>query len=233
MSRLAILGYGKMGVRIEAFARERGHEILVATNATPEDLPPEVDVVINFSTPDSAFDLIRLGLSKGIPVISGTTGWLDRLSEAEALAAQHQTGFLYASNFSLGVHLFFDLNRKLAALMGNHHQYKVSMEEIHHTEKLDAPSGTAITLAEPHIEWRKLSGYAATEKEGFLPITSLREGEVPGTHSVLYTSAIDQIAITHQAFSRDGFALGALIAAEWIIGKKGIFSLSDVLNLNV
>jgi 4-hydroxy-tetrahydrodipicolinate reductase len=173
-----------------------------------------------------------LGLSKGVPVVCGTTGWLDRLSEAEALAQEHQTAFLYSSNFSLGVHLFFELNQKLAALMAKHDQYAVSIEETHHIQKLDAPSGTAITLAEAHIASRNFKGYSDEPKSGFLPINSTREGEVPGTHVVHYTSAIDQISLTHQAFNRDGFALGALIAAEWIIGKKGIFSLSDVLNLN-
>ena len=173
-----------------------------------------------------------MGLSKGIPVVSGTTGWLDRLTEAEALAEAHQTAFLYSSNFSLGVHLFFELNQKLAALMAKHDQYPVSIEETHHTQKLDAPSGTALTLSEAHLASRNFKGYSDKPKSGFLPIYSTREGEVPGTHVVHYTSAIDQVSLTHQAFTRDGFALGALIAAEWIIGKKGIFSLSDVLNLH-
>ncbi|MGA0941544.1 MAG: 4-hydroxy-tetrahydrodipicolinate reductase [Flavobacteriaceae bacterium] len=232
MSSIAILGYGKMGKRIEELAIQRKHNVVLCTNDTPKDIPSTVEVIINFSTPDSAFDLISLGLSKGVPVVCGTTGWLDRLSEAEVLAQEHQTAFLYSSNFSLGVHLFFELNQKLAALMAKHDQYAVSIKETHHIQKLDAPSGTAITLAEAHITSRKFKGYSDEPKSGFLPINSTREGQVPGTHVVHYTSAIDQISLTHQAFNRDGFALGALIAAEWIIGKKGIFSLSDVLNLN-
>ncbi|MGA0155398.1 MAG: 4-hydroxy-tetrahydrodipicolinate reductase [Flavobacteriaceae bacterium] len=232
MSSIAILGYGKMGKRIEELAIQRKHNVVLCTNDTPKDIPSKVEVIINFSTPDSAFDLISLGLSKGVPVVCGTTGWLDRLSEAEELAQEHQTAFLYSSNFSLGVHLFFELNQKLAALMAKHDQYAVSIKETHHIQKLDAPSGTAITLAEAHITSRNFKGYSDEPKSGFLPINSTREGQVPGTHVVHYTSAIDQISLTHQAFNRDGFALGALIAAEWIIGKKGIFSLSDVLNLN-
>ena len=232
MSSIAILGYGKMGKRIEELALQRKHNVVLCTNDTPKDIPSTVEVIINFSTPDSAFDLISLGLSKGVPVVCGTTGWLDRLSEVEELAQEHQTAFLYSSNFSLGVNLFFELNHKLAALMAKHDQYAVSIEETHHIQKLDAPSGTAITLAEAHISSRNFKGYSDEPKSGFLPINSTREGQVPGTHVVHYTSAIDQISLTHQAFNRDGFALGALIAAEWIIGKKGIFSLSDVLNLN-
>ena len=232
MSSIAILGYGKMGKRIEEFALERKHTVVLCTNDTPKDIPSTVEVIINFSTPDSAFDLISMGLSKGIPVVSGTTGWLDRLTEAETLAVAHQTAFFYSSIFSLGLHLFFVLNQKLAELMAKHDQYAVTIEETHHTQKLDAPSGTALTLAEAHIASRNFKGYSNEPKSGFLPIYSTREGEVPGTHVVHYTSAIDQISLTHQAFNRDGFALGALIAAEWIIAKKGIFNLSDVLNLN-
>jgi 4-hydroxy-tetrahydrodipicolinate reductase len=232
MSSIAILGYGKMGKRIEAFARERNHTAVLCTNATPKHIPAEVEVIINFSTPDSAFDLVSLGLTRGIPVISGTTGWLDRLPEVEALAIKYNTAFLFSSNFSLGVHLFFALNQKLATLMAKQGNYEVSIQETHHLQKLDTPSGTAITLANAHTAARNLQGYSEDPKTDYLPIRSIREGEVPGTHVVQYTSAIDQISLKHEAFNRDGFALGALIAAEWIIGKKGIFSLSDVLNIH-
>lgn len=232
MSAIALLGYGKMGKRIETLALERNHRVVLCTNETPERLPSDTEVIINFSTPDSAVDLIRLGLQLGIPVVSGTTGWLERLPEIEALATAQQTAFLYSSNFSLGVNLFFALNDKLATLMAPHKAYKVSMTEIHHTQKLDAPSGTALSLATSHLEAQDLKGISEVPKEDHLHITSIREGEVPGTHSVNYQSTIDQISIRHEAFSRDGFALGALIAAEWIIGKKGIFTMSDVLNLH-
>jgi 4-hydroxy-tetrahydrodipicolinate reductase len=232
MSSIAILGYGKMGKRLEAFAGERNHSIVLCTNETPKYIPAEVEVIINFSTPNSAFDLVSLGLKSGIPVISGTTGWLDRLPEVEALALTHNTGFLFSSNFSLGVHLFFALNQKLASLMAKQGDYEVAIQETHHVQKLDAPSGTAITLANAHTAARNLQGYSEDQKAGYLPIRSIREGEVPGTHVVQYSSAMDQISLKHEAFNRDGFALGALIAAEWIIGKKGIFSLSDVLNLH-
>ena len=232
MSAIALLGYGKMGKRIETLALERNHRVVLCTNETPDRLPSDTEVIINFSTPDSAVDLIRLGLQQGIPVVSGTTGWLERLSEVEALAAAQQTAFLYSSNFSLGVNLFFALNDKLASLMAPHKDYAVSMTEIHHTQKLDAPSGTALSLATAHLEAQDLKGISDAPKDNHLHITSLREGEVPGTHIVNYQSSIDQISIRHEAFSRDGFALGALVAAEWIIGKKGIFTLSDVLNLH-
>jgi 4-hydroxy-tetrahydrodipicolinate reductase len=232
MSTIALLGYGKMGKRIETLAHERNHRVVLCTNETPERLPSDTEVIINFSTPDSAVDLIRLGLQQGIPVVSGTTGWLERLSEVEALATAQQTAFLYSSNFSLGVNLFFALNDKLATLMAPHNAYKVSMTEIHHTQKLDAPSGTALSLATPHLKAQDLKGISEVPKDDHLQITSLREGEVPGTHVVNYQSTIDEISIRHEAFSRDGFALGALLAAEWIIGKKGIFTMSDVINLH-
>ena len=188
MSTIALLGYGKMGKRIEALALERNHRVSLCTNETPDRLPSDTEVIINFSTPDSAVDLIQLGLQEGIPVVSGTTGWLERLPEVKALATAQQTAFLYSSNFSLGVNLFFALNNKLATLMAPHKVYRVSITEIHHTQKLDAPSGTALSLATAHLEAQDLKGISEAPKEDQLQITSLREGEAPGTHIVNFQS---------------------------------------------
>ena len=176
-----------------------------------------VEVAIDFSTPDTAFNNISSALTQGIPVISGTTAWLEKQTEAEQLAMENNTAFLYASNFSIGVNLFFELNKKLAQLMSNHEQYQASMKEVHHIHKLDAPSGTAISLAE--------------DMQGEIHIESERTGEVPGTHIITYQSGIDSIEIKHEAHNRQGFALGAVLAAEWIKDKKGVFSMSDMLNL--
>ena len=218
--KISILGYGKMGQAIERIALQRGHEIILKTNSqNPADTADfsAVEVAIDFSTPDTAFSNISSALTQGIPVISGTTAWLEKQTEAEQLAMENNTAFLYASNFSIGVNLFFELNKKLAQLMSNHEQYQASMKEVHHIHKLDAPSGTAISLAE--------------DMQGEIHIESERTGEVPGTHIITYQSGIDSIEIKHEAHNRQGFALGAVLAAEWIKDKKGVFSMSDMLNL--
>ena len=218
--KIAILGYGKMGQAIERIALQRGHEIILKTNSqNPADTADfsAVEVAIDFSTPDTAFSNISSALTQGIPVISGTTAWLEKQTEAEQLAMENNTAFLYASNFSIGVNLFFELNKKLAQLMSNHEQYQASMKEVHHIHKLDAPSGTAISLAE--------------DMQGEIHIESERTGEVSGTHIITYQSGIDSIEIKHEAHNRQGFALGAVLAAEWIKDKKGVFSMSDMLNL--
>lgn len=230
--RIAIVGYGKMGRIIEEIAKKRGHEIVATLNETPtlENLN-NPDVAIEFSNPEVAFNNIKICLENKIPVICGTTGWLDRKPEIEKIASENVTAFLYGSNFSLGVNLFFALNEKLAGLMKNFDEYHVQLEEIHHTHKKDAPSGTAISLAEGIIKNdRRFDAWKLDEtKENELGIFALREDEVPGTHSVFYRSEVDEIEIKHTAFSRDGFALGAVIASEWIQGKTGNFSMKDVL----
>lgn len=230
--KIALVGYGKMGKIIDGIATSRGHEIVSRLNETPtsENLN-HPDVVIEFSNPEVAFQNIKTCLEQSIPVISGTTGWLTQKPEVERIAAANNTSFLYGSNFSLGVNLFFALNEKLAELMKNFGEYNVQLEEIHHTHKKDAPSGTAISLAEgiirnnPNFSAWKLEETAAHQ----IGIFAIREDEVPGTHSVFYRSDVDEIEVKHTAFSRDGFALGAVIAAEWIQGKTGNFTMNDVL----
>ena len=230
--KIALLGYGKMGKIIDEIATQRNHEIVARLNESPnsENLN-NADVVIEFSNPEVAFNNIKTCLENNIPVICGTTGWLDQKPEIEKIAAENNTAFLYGSNFSLGVNLFFALNEKLANLMKNFPEYNVQLEEIHHTHKKDAPSGTAISLAEGIIKNdQRFEGWKLDEtKEKELGIFAIREDEVPGTHSVFYKSSVDEIEIKHTAYSRNGFALGAVIAAEWIQGKTGNFSMKDVL----
>ena len=238
--KIALLGYGKMGKAIENLALEAGDEIVLKIGSNNlSDLNPEsiskADVAIEFSRPESAFENIVLCLENGVPVISGTTAWLDRLEEAKTLCEKYEGALFYASNFSIGVNIFFALNRNLAKLMAPHKNYKASMEEIHHMHKLDAPSGTAITLAEGIIdelpektEWKNETQVLPHE----VAIVSKREGEVPGTHEIVYQSAIDTITIRHEAHSREGFARGALQAAYWIKGKVGYYEMSDMLGLN-
>ena len=230
--KIAIVGYGKMGKIISEIAEKRGHEIVAKLNETPtlENLK-NADVAIEFSNPEVTFNNIKICLENKIPVICGTTGWLDQKPEIEKIALENETAFLYGSNFSLGVNLFFALNEKLADLMKNFNEYKVQLEEIHHTHKLDAPSGTAISLAEGIIKNNpRFDAWKLDEtKENQLGIFAIRENEVPGTHSVFYKSEVDEIEIKHTAFNRNGFAIGAVIAAEWIPGKKGNFSMKDVL----
>lgn len=231
--KIALLGYGKMGKMIEKIALSRGHEIIakIDINSTPTDIF-KADVAIDFSIPDAAFNNISLCLKSNVPVISGTTGWLDKYPEAVALCKKHDGAFIYASNYSLGVNIFFQINEYLAKIMNNHAQYNISMEEIHHTQKLDAPSGTAITLAEGIIKHTDKTAWTLEEPNtDEIPISAKRIDAVPGTHTVSYQSEIDRIDITHTANSREGFALGAVVAAEWIVGKSGVFTMKDVLNL--
>jgi dihydrodipicolinate reductase len=231
--KIALVGYGKMGKIIDEVAQSRGHEIVARLKETPttESLN-NADVVIEFSNPEAAFENIKVCLENNIPVICGTTGWLDKKTEIEKVTLENNSAFLYGSNFSLGVNLFFALNEKLAKLMNNVNEYTCQLEEIHHIHKLDAPSGTAISIAEGIIENSKYEAWKLDEtKDKELGIFAIREDEVPGTHSVFYRSEVDEIEIKHTAFNRNGFALGAVIASEWIIDKKGIFSMKDVLGL--
>ncbi|QLE02120.1 4-hydroxy-tetrahydrodipicolinate reductase [Galbibacter sp. BG1] len=231
--KIALLGYGKMGKMIEQIATSRGHEIVARVDENTKDFDiTKAEVAIDFSIPNVAFKNISLCLENGVPVISGTTGWLDKYEDAVELCKKNDGAFIYASNFSLGVNVFFQLNEYLATMMKNLSQYKISMEEIHHTQKLDAPSGTAITLAEGIIKNSDKTGWKLDQaSENEIPIKALREPEVPGTHSISYKSDVDTIEIKHTAHNREGFALGAVIAAEWIVGKTGVFSMKDVLNL--
>lgn len=222
-----------MGRLIDRIAGEQGHQIVARIDG-PNDPAPmdEMEVAIDFSQPQAAFDNISRCLKAGVPVLSGTTGWLQRYDEACRICNAHEGAFLYASNFSLGVNLFFELNEYLAALMENAPGYAAEIKEIHHTRKLDAPSGTAISLAEGIID---NSSFSAWKSEGTpgnaLPISSERVGDTPGTHKVSYQSVVDRIEIIHTAHNREGFARGALFAAEWIRQKKGVFTMKDVLNL--
>ncbi|WP_265429611.1 4-hydroxy-tetrahydrodipicolinate reductase [Chryseobacterium sp. YIM B08800] len=232
--KIALVGYGRMGKIIDEIASKRGHEVVARLKETPtaENLN-NPDVVIEFSLPEVAFDNIKACLENKIPVICGTTGWLERKSEVEQLAVENETAFLYGSNFSLGVNLFFALNEKLADLMKNVDEYSCQLEEIHHIHKLDAPSGTAISLAEGIIKNNnKFDAWKLEEtQDKNLGIFAIRENEVPGTHSVYYRSEVDEIEIKHTAYNRSGFALGAVVAAEWIKDKKGNFTMKDVLGL--
>jgi 4-hydroxy-tetrahydrodipicolinate reductase len=232
--KIALLGYGRMGKAIENIAKNRGHEIVAKIDKDQiEGTLEHANVAINFSIPDAAVNNIFSALSLKIPVVCGTTGWLEDLKKVTDFTTKNDTAFLYASNFSIGVNLFFKLNEQLAKMMNNQSEYKVNIEEIHHIHKLDAPSGTAITLAEGIIENSKSSDWSlSTDKSDEIQIDAIREGEVPGTHTVTYESSIDAISIKHEAHNREGFALGAVVAAEWIVGKKGIFKMGDVLNLS-
>tara|TARA_B110000259_G_scaffold147996_1_gene166913 strand:- start:102 stop:803 length:702 start_codon:yes stop_codon:yes gene_type:complete len=231
--KIALLGYGRMGKAIENIAKSRGHEIVAKIDKDQiEGTLEHANVAINFSIPDAAVNNIFSALSLKIPVVCGTTGWLEDLKKVTDFTTKNDTAFLYASNFSIGVNLFFKLNEQLAKMMNNQSEYKVNIEEIHHIHKLDAPSGTAITLAEGIIENSKSSDWSlSTDKSDEIQIDAIREEEVPGTHTITYESSIDAISIKHEAHNREGFALGAVVAAEWIVGKKGIFKMSDVLNL--
>ena len=230
--RIALVGYGKMGHIIDELATKKGHEIVARLNesSTAENLNSP-DVVIEFSNPEVAFNNIKVCLENKIPVICGTTGWLDQKPEIEKIALQNNTAFLYGSNFSLGVNLFFALNEKLANLMKDFPEYNVQLEEIHHTQKKDAPSGTAISIADGIIKNDdRFDSWKLDETQNKeLGIFAIRDNEVPGTHSVYYKSDVDEIEIKHTAFNRNGFAVGAIVAAEWIIGKTGNFTMKDVL----
>lgn len=238
--RILLLGYGKMGKLIGEFAEQRGHVLVAKIDLANQDLlqelhPNDIDVAIEFSQPEAALSNILWALEKGIPVVSGTTGWLEELPQVEALTREKNGAFFYASNFSIGVNIFFKVNQYLASLMKETSGYQVSMEEIHHTQKKDAPSGTAITLAQSIIHhytqvksWHK-QGENAVPSDS-LTITSIRKDPAPGTHRICYSSPIDTLEISHTAHSREGFATGALQVAEWIMGKKGVLSMDDFLS---
>lgn len=233
--KIALLGYGKMGKVIERIALERGHEIafIKASANDSFDGLENVDVAIDFSVPTSAVTNITTCFTKNIPVISGTTGWLEQYNDVVKLANKTNGAFIYGSNFSLGVNIFFQLNEYLAKMMTNLKQYNVSIEEIHHTQKLDAPSGTAISLAEGIIKNTDFTNWTMDAPQATdISIEAKRIENVPGTHIIKYQSEVDTIEIEHVAHSREGFALGAVVAAEWIFGKKGVFTMKDVLNLN-
>lgn len=231
--KLALLGYGRMGRAIEKVAIDRGHEIVIRKDVEPIEVDLNIaDAAIDFSHPSAAFDNIKSCIDSGVPVVSGTTGWLDQFDEIKSYCDEKEGSFIYASNFSIGVNLFFNLNTYLAQMMKNIKGYEVDMEEIHHIHKLDKPSGTAISLANDILAESQKTGWSIdSPEENKLFINVKREGEVPGTHVVQYASAIDGIEIKHTAFNREGFALGAVVAAEWLQHKKGVFNMKDVLSL--
>lgn len=235
--KIALIGYGKMGKAIEQVALERGHDVVCIIDAHNADgfesaAFRSADAAIEFSTPGTAFENIVKASEKGVPVVSGTTGWSDRIGEVKQLCDEGKATLLYSSNFSIGVNIFFALNKHLAKIMDKFPQYDISIKEIHHVHKLDHPSGTAITLAEDAAGCiGRKSGWAEhTEADDLINIESEREGEVPGTHIVTYRSGIDSIKIEHEAFSRKGFALGAVVAAEWLQGRNGWFTMNDMLD---
>ena len=238
--KIALLGYGKMGKTIERVARDRGHEVVLVVDennraACTDDQLKQADVAIEFTTPVVAVDNYNWCFRNHVPVVSGTTGWLERWSEVMMSREQLGGAFFYASNYSIGVNIFFHLNRWLAQTMARFFDYKVSIEETHHIHKLDAPSGTAITLVKDILkEHPEYSSWVLDEGEvgaGELPVKAKREGEVPGIHTVTYKSNVDEIQIYHSAYSRDGFAQGAVMAAEFLMGKKGVFGMEDLLKI--
>ncbi|MBC8112500.1 MAG: 4-hydroxy-tetrahydrodipicolinate reductase [Verrucomicrobia bacterium] len=235
---ILLLGYGKMGKTIEQLALSRHHRIVASIDLDNrqelENLNNlNTDVAIEFSQPEAAVENLTWCINKQIPVVCGTTGWLEYKPALEKLCLEKDSAFFYASNYSIGVNIFFQLNQMLARLMHGH-GYEASLTEIHHIHKKDSPSGTAITLAEgimEHFSEKKYWSEPPTYKPESLDIFSVREGEVPGTHTVHYKSAEDVIEIKHEAFSRQGFALGAVVAAEWLLGRKGVFGMKDLLGL--
>ena len=230
--KIGIIGYGKMGKAIEKVAIDRGHLISFKTNKCDLNFINDVDVTIEFSTPESAFTNIKNCIDSNVPVVSGTTGWLEDLDDIKKLCDKKNGSFLYASNFSLGANLFFELNKKLAHLMSDKNQYKTSIDETHHINKLDKPSGTAITLADDIISNSRYKNWELdSNSKDKININSFREKEVNGVHKVVYSSENDIISIKHEALNRNGFALGAVISAEWLVNKKGCFSISDMLNI--
>ncbi len=231
--KIALLGYGRMGKTIEKIVVERGHEVVLKVDIDHANYDLSLaDVAIDFSSSDAAFVHLKSCIENGVPVVSGTTGWLSKYDEIVSFCKEKDGAFIYASNFSIGVNLFFNLNEYLAKMMQNIEGYNISMEEIHHIHKLDAPSGTAISLAEQIIKNSSKEQWSLenkSEKDIFIGVK--REDEVPGTHTVKYASNVDAIEIKHTAFNRTGFALGAVIAAEWLCDKKGIYTMKDVLHL--
>ena len=233
--RIAIVGYGKMGKVIEEIAIERGHEISAKISSSNKEeirnLHGKCDVAIEFTRPESAVQNFKDMIQQSVPVVTGTTGWYEHFDEIKNLVSEHNATFFYATNFSVGVNIFFELNKRLASIMSQHPEYKVSMDETHHTQKLDAPSGTAITLAEGIIEaYSKLKAWKLDQAgEDELAIRAHRIEGVPGTHEIHYSSEIDDIEIKHTAHSRKGFALGSVLAAEFVLDQKGMLSMSDLL----
>lgn len=237
---IALIGYGKMGKAIEKIAEERGHKIVLICNSELGVKYADfsnVDIAIEFSQPDLVLNHIDFCLDNDIPIIVGTTGWNEQIEKVEEKVKQVKGSLLHASNFSIGVNVFFELNKKLAQLMSGKNSYTASIEEIHHVQKLDSPSGTAITLAdgilgsnEDYISWVLGKGKVPYTNPNQLSLTSYRLPDVAGTHTVKYVSEIDTITISHEAHNRRGFALGAVIAAEWLLGKQGTYQMNDVLN---
>ncbi len=233
--KIALLGYGRMGKEISKHAKERKHKIAyILDKGYQEGEINNADVAINFSVPDAAVSNIRLALEKKIPVVCGTTGWLKDYDLITSLCKSKKSAFLYASNFSVGVNLFFKINHYVARIMQRYKtQYNSRVKETHHINKLDKPSGTAITLANDILKYTDYKDWSLEKSNNdLLEISSVRKGEIPGKHRVSYYSDIDKICIKHKAFKRDGFAIGAIIAAEWILNKEGIFSMEDVLSIN-
>ncbi|HLG34130.1 MAG TPA: 4-hydroxy-tetrahydrodipicolinate reductase [Bacteroidia bacterium] len=240
--KIALIGYGKMGRELEQIALERKHDVVLKVDEqsfTAEDILKlkTADAALEFSVPASAYSNIVRCFNFGVPVVSGTTGWTERMEEIKSECKKKSGAFFYAPNFSIGVNIFFELNRKLASLMGNQNDYEPSVREIHHVHKKDKPSGTAIQLANDILrsnankkKWKLTEQNSETSKEELMIIAE-REDEVPGFHEVKYVSDVDDILITHNAHSRKGFAIGAMLAAEWLQGKKGVFGMSDLLKL--
>ena len=232
--KIALLGYGRMGKTIHSYARKQNHQtVFILDKDHEEGSLIEADVAINFSVPEAAVSNIKLALKNKIPVVSGTTGWLNKYEEVTAFCEAQQSAFLYASNFSLGMNLFFELNKKLVEVMKPYNEYSMNIEEIHHTQKLDSPSGTAITLAEQAINESRYTSWSLGKSldSKQIGIEAKRIENIPGTHSISYDSKIDRIEIKHIAKNRKGFGLGAVLAAEWLYGKTGVFSMEDVLNV--
>lgn len=237
--KIALIGYGKMGHEIEMAALARNHEIVLTIDKDNQpdlnaDNLKKADVAIEFSTPHTAFQNLKICLEAGVPIVVGTTGWLDRLDEAKEYASKGGTALFYASNYSIGVNLYFRVNKVLSKYINSVKGYTSSITEIHHTQKLDAPSGTAITLAQivsDSID--ELNGWTLLPQkdEGKIPIEALREGFVPGTHIITFDSEVDEIILTHRAKNRKGFALGAVLAGEFLIGKNGFFTMDDLLKI--
>ena len=231
--KIALLGYGKMGKTIEKLALEKGHTIVFkSTSDSEKGFFDEADAAIEFSSPESAIKNISRALEAGIPIVCGTTGWLEKHDEMVKLCEKRNGSFIYASNFSVGVNLFFSINDYVAKLMAPWKEYNVSVEEIHHLQKKDAPSGTAITIAEGILKHSDKKDWKLnTSEENSLNITAKREEDVKGTHTVSYNSSIDTISLKHEAHSREGFAMGAILAAEFLKDKKGIFTMRNVLGI--
>lgn len=232
---IALIGYGKMGKEIEKIAKSRGHYIILSISTTPkiQDLK-SVDVAIEFSQPKSAFENIKLCLENNIPTVCGTTGWLKKYNIIKKICESKNSSFIYSSNFSISANIFFEINKKLADYMSSYSNYEISIKEIHHVQKLDIPSGTSISLAEDIIQKTNKTSWILSDKKykEQISIQAKRIKDTTGIHSVIYKSSIDNIQIKHKAYNREGFALGAIIAAEWIKNKKGIFSMKEILGLH-